>query len=84
MYIFIIFLHNIIRGDILTNINCSLNCIYQKDGKCSYSTISPAYISCKSDCVYYVDSSSENLYDKINENSIVQRSKYIFSETKKQ
>ena len=38
--IFILFFYILIfRGDFLTNINCSLNCIYQKDGKCGYSNI---------------------------------------------
>ena len=25
--------------DTMTNINCSKNCIYQKDGKCSYDNV---------------------------------------------
>ena len=33
MNIFVKLFNNINRGDILTNINCSSNCIYQKEGK---------------------------------------------------
>ncbi|MCI8999390.1 MAG: hydroxymyristoyl-ACP dehydratase [Clostridia bacterium] len=38
----------------MTNINCSANCVYQKDGKCclentSFQTVTPA-----SDCAYFL------------------------------
>ena len=38
----------------LTNINCTSNCIYQKDGKCGYELIDTGKISCVSDCAYFV------------------------------
>ena len=63
IFIFCIFIHLssilVYRGDFLTNINCSLNCIYQKDGKCSYSSITPTFFSTTSDCTYFVDKSEE-------------------------
>ena len=61
MMIFCIFIYHfyilLCRGDFLTNINCSLNCIYQKDGKCSYSSITPTIFSTTSECAYFVDKS---------------------------
>lgn len=59
LYIYLSFLHTSNRGDFLTNINCSLNCIYQKDGKCSYSCITPTVFSTTSECAYFVDKSEE-------------------------
>ena len=38
----------------MTNINCSQNCIYQKDGKCSYNIITMSSIYPNSDCAYFV------------------------------
>jgi len=38
----------------LTNINCTSNCIYQKDGKCNYELISESQISSTLDCAYFV------------------------------
>ncbi|HCQ55358.1 MAG TPA: hydroxymyristoyl-ACP dehydratase [Clostridiales bacterium] len=37
----------------MTNINCCLNCVYQKDGKCSYDIISNIIICSNSECAYY-------------------------------
>ena len=37
----------------LTNINCSLDCIYQIDGKCSYDIISNSNLCTNSECAYY-------------------------------
>ena len=37
----------------LTNINCSSDCVYQKDGKCSYDIISNIIICSNSECAYY-------------------------------
>ena len=63
IYIFCIFIYLfyilLCRGDFLTNINCSLNCIYQKDGKCSYSSITPIIFSTTSECTYFVDKSEK-------------------------
>ena len=56
IYLFYILLF---RGDFLTNINCSLNCIYQKDGKCSYSNIISTIFSTTSECAYFVDKSEK-------------------------
>ena len=53
MNIFVKLFNNINRGDILTNINCSSNCIYQKEGKCCYSKVFSSYISANSDCAYF-------------------------------
>ena len=44
-----------IEVSILTNINCSSNCIYQKDGKCSYEFVSTTNLSSNSFCAYYVE-----------------------------
>ena len=37
----------------MTNINCSANCIYQKDGKCSFENIYAKPLTLGSDCAYY-------------------------------
>ena len=37
----------------LTNINCTLDCIYQIDGKCSYDIISNSNLCTNSECAYY-------------------------------
>lgn len=38
----------------LTNINCSLDCIYQKEGKCSYSKIGLSNSISNSECAYFI------------------------------
>ena len=38
---------------VLTNINCSENCIYQKDGKCSFENINQQKITYYTDCAYF-------------------------------
>ena len=37
----------------LTNINCTENCIYQKDGKCSYENTSAKTVTFSSNCAYF-------------------------------
>lgn len=37
----------------MTTINCTENCIYQKDGHCTYELISNSSISNCSTCVYF-------------------------------
>ena len=37
----------------MTTINCAENCIYQKDGHCTYELISNSCISSNSNCVYF-------------------------------
>ena len=37
----------------MTNINCTSDCIYQKDGKCTYSFIVCKTITPNSNCAYY-------------------------------
>ena len=47
---------------VLTNINCLENCIYQKDGKCSFENISSHKINTKnSSCAYFVEASAPKL-----------------------
>ena len=55
MYFFILFIIEVI---ILTNINCSENCIYQKDGKCSFENINQQKITSHKDCAYFISNSS--------------------------
>jgi hypothetical protein len=38
---------------ILTNINCSENCKYQKDGNCSFENINQKKITSHTDCAYF-------------------------------
>ena len=38
----------------LTTINCSSNCIYQKDGVCSFENISKLQVTPNSNCAYYL------------------------------
>lgn len=37
----------------LTNINCTLDCIYQINGNCSYDIISSSTLCTSSECAYY-------------------------------
>lgn len=46
---------NINGGDIMTNINCTSNCIYQKDGKCHLCNVTTVSNSLNNSCVYFVD-----------------------------
>ncbi|HJJ06352.1 MAG: hypothetical protein U0O04_01655 [Clostridia bacterium] len=38
----------------MTNINCSSDCVYQKDGKCCYENILAKKITPSADCAYYL------------------------------
>ena len=53
--------NNIIEVSFLTNINCSLNCIYQKDGQCSYSKIEFSDCFSNSECAYFVSAENSDL-----------------------
>ncbi|MBO4292837.1 MAG: hydroxymyristoyl-ACP dehydratase [Clostridia bacterium] len=44
----------------MTNINCSSNCFYQKDGKCQYSQISVSSLCTNSKCAYYKQKNPEH------------------------
>ena len=44
----------------MTNINCSSDCIYQKDGKCTFDSIISKRLTTNSNCAYY---STENKND---------------------
>lgn len=37
----------------MTNINCSSECIYQKDGKCNLENVSVSNVYGDDKCVYY-------------------------------
>jgi len=37
----------------LTNINCTANCIYQKDGKCTYEGTFAKTVTFSSNCAYF-------------------------------
>lgn len=38
----------------LTNINCSSNCVYQKEGKCCFENIEMKKVTPNSKCAYYL------------------------------
>ena len=38
----------------MANINCSLNCIYQKDGKCTYNIVKDSTLFNFSECAYFI------------------------------
>lgn len=40
---------------ILTNINCSANCVYQKDGKCCFEKIDFKTVTPASNCAYFLE-----------------------------
>lgn len=61
MYIYSFKVHNTIEVSFLTNINCSLNCIYQKDGQCSYSKIEFSDSFSNSECAYFVSAENRDL-----------------------
>lgn len=55
----------------MTNISCTKNCIYQKDGKCDYSEVYPSQPQIKSDCAYFIHQINyPNAFDS-NENNIL-------------
>ncbi len=45
--------------DIMTTINCSLNCIYQNDGKCNLDNTKSSSVSMNTECVYFSEKASE-------------------------
>ncbi len=55
MYIFLLFSNTNLEVIVLTNINCSENCIYQKDGKCSLENINGRKVTSWNDCAYFID-----------------------------
>ena len=40
----------------MTNINCSSNCVYQKDGKCCLENVSNQKFTPHGNCAYYLNS----------------------------
>lgn len=57
----------------LTNINCSLNCIYQLDGNCTYSKVCPSYLASNSECAYFIPKNISSIkfnYPNLNNNNI--------------
>lgn len=42
-----------IRSGVMTTINCSLNCIYQVDGKCTLDNVSKNSTSVKANCIFF-------------------------------
>lgn len=46
-------------GDIMTNINCTSNCIYQKDGKCQLDNVTTVSSTLNNSCVYFTDKSEK-------------------------
>ena len=38
---------------VVTNINCSIDCIYQKDGKCKLESVTAMPVTPDSRCAYY-------------------------------
>lgn len=51
------------RREFMTTINCSSNCIHQKDGKCSLDNVAMNSTLITTDCIYY----EENTKKKTNE-----------------
>lgn len=43
----------------MTTINCSLNCIYQNDGKCNLDNTKSSSVSINTECVYYSEKTTE-------------------------
>ena len=54
MYILIFFINTNFEVIILTNINCSSNCVYQKEGKCTFENISSKRATPDSKCAYFL------------------------------
>lgn len=38
----------------MTTINCTSDCVYQKDGKCCFENISNQKVTPNSNCAYYL------------------------------
>jgi len=53
MHKFLYSIYIMYRGDFLTNINCISNCIYQIEGKCSYSKVEVSKFVCSKECIYF-------------------------------
>jgi len=47
----------------MTTINCSSNCIHQKDGKCTLESFAVSQVSTASDCIFF---SQKQLNNAIN------------------
>ena len=47
----------------LTNINCLENCIYQKDGKCSFENICNQKVNTEHSCAYFIEINSPKHFD---------------------
>ncbi|MFR8103636.1 MAG: hydroxymyristoyl-ACP dehydratase [Clostridia bacterium] len=43
----------------MTNINCSANCVYQKDGKCSLEQIASQKVTLNNECAYFLERKEE-------------------------
>jgi len=39
----------------MTNINCTSNCLYQKDGKCSLDNVTAVSVTSTDSCAYFVE-----------------------------
>ncbi len=37
----------------MTNINCTNDCVYQKDGKCALDSVNAANLTFHTECIYY-------------------------------
>lgn len=44
-----------IGSGVMTTINCSLNCVYQVDGKCTLNNVSKNSTSVEPKCIFFVE-----------------------------
>ena len=67
MYFFLEFFYNNKKEvNILTNINCLQNCIYQNDGKCTLEKISSLNLTPHNNCAYFSSDLKNHIsYEKL-------------------
>ncbi|MCX7714201.1 MAG: hydroxymyristoyl-ACP dehydratase [Clostridia bacterium] len=44
----------------MTNINCSSNCIYQKNGNCSLDSVKSCVLCSDGNCIYYTQKEEDS------------------------
>lgn len=48
----------------MTNINCSSDCVYQKDGKCCFENVAKQQVTPNNNCAYYLSTNKKTTTEK--------------------
>ena len=55
MYVFYKYSQTKSGGGVMTNINCTSTCVYQKDGKCHLDNVTTVSNTLNQSCVYFTE-----------------------------